>query len=62
MDVCKCRLRMGDMQPDIICANKSFLDKSTHNVPLEGYAVVARRDRADGRTFGCILVICKKGA
>ena len=49
------RLRIMKQKPDLICINETFLDKSVGHITLEGYVLIARRDRADGRTCGGIV-------
>ena len=49
-------LRVSKIQPSIVCLNETFLDSSIEDVPLEGYSEVARRDRADGRKGGGVIV------
>lgn len=49
-------IRILRAQPALICLNETFLDTSTGEVPLEGYRVVARRDRKDGRKCGGVAV------
>ena len=44
--------------PSIICLNETFLDKSIVHPTLEGYALVARRDRAS-RKGGGVAVFAK---
>ena len=60
LDELTARLRLAATKPDIICINESWLDKSVKSVELEGYTVVARRDRRDGRECGGVLVFAEK--
>ena len=43
------RLRRLKEKPDLICVNETFLDRTLEHRTLEGYSLVARRDRSDGR-------------
>ena len=47
---------MSKTVPAIVCLNETFLDESVEDVSLEGYIMVARRDRADGRKGGGVAV------
>ena len=38
-------------KPDLVCVNETFLNQSVEDIALEGYAVVGRRDRCDGRAL-----------
>ena len=53
------RVRLAQKKPDVICLNETFLDKSIEDVVLEGYVVVARLDRQDGRMKGGVLVFAR---
>ena len=46
--------------PPIVCLNDTFLDESIGDVSLEGYSIVARRDRNDGRKCGGVMVYALK--
>ena len=48
------RLRRLQEKPDLICVNETFLDRTVEHLTLEGYTLVARRDRNDGRQGGGI--------
>ena len=50
------RLRLLKSSPTLVCLNETFLDASTKEVELEGYVLVARRDRRDGRQCGGVAV------
>ena len=39
---------------DLVCVNETFLNQSIEDIASEGYAVVGRRDRCDGRAGGGI--------
>ena len=54
------RVRLIDEKPDLICVNETFLNGTVENVFLEGYTVVMRRDRADGRNGGGILALARR--
>jgi len=49
-------IRMTTPSPSLICLNETFLDASVEDVLLEGYIIVARRDRDDGRKCGGVAV------
>ena len=48
------RIRFMPARPDLICVNETFLDRTTEHVWIEGYSLIARRDRDDGRKCGGI--------
>jgi hypothetical protein len=50
------RIRIAKVKPHIICLNENFLDKSVGDVTIEGYTIVGRRDRSDGRKCGGVAV------
>ena len=41
-------------KPELICINETHLSRTVEHVALEGYSLVARRDRSDGRQGGGI--------
>ena len=45
-------LRLMDKPPALVCLNETFLDKSVKTVQLEGYELVARRDRQGRKKKG----------
>ena len=47
--------------PALICLNETFLNRSVEEVNVEGYTVVARRDRDDGRKCGGVIVYAQDG-
>ena len=49
------RIRLMPKRPDLVCINETFLDKARKSITLEGYNLVARRDR-DERSGGGIAV------
>ena len=49
-------VRISKIPPALICLNETFLDESVEDVVLEGYSIVARRDRSDGRKCGGVAV------
>ena len=53
-------LRLYIVLPEIVCLNETFLNRSIEDVELEGYSVVARRDRKDGRQGGGVLVFARR--
>ena len=54
------RVRLADTAPVLICLNETFLDRSVEQVSMEGYAVVARRDRDTGQRCGGVLVLARQ--
>ena len=44
-------------KPMIIFVNETFLDESVESITFDGYEVICRHDRADGRRGGGILVL-----
>ena len=42
------RIRRMDQKPDFICVNETFLNQAIEHIRLEGYSVIARRNRSDG--------------
>jgi hypothetical protein len=47
---------MMDIKPSIICLNETFLDVSIQSISLEGYELIGRRDRRDGRECGGVAM------
>ena len=56
--VLNARVKLAQRKPEVLCVNESFLDKSTKDsaLTLEGYDLVARRDRTDNSAWGGVLV------
>ena len=56
------RVQLAEEKPDLILLNETFLDKSTadNQVKLEGYTLVARRDRTDDSGWGGVAVFAKE--
>ena len=50
-------IRSMKNKPDLVCVNETFLNHSVEDIALEGYAVVGRRDRCDGRAGGGIAAL-----
>ena len=46
--------------PAIVCLGETFSDKGIENVALEGYVVVGRRDRDDGRICGGVIAFARR--
>ena len=44
----------------MVCVNETFLNRSIQSVTLEGYALVGRRGRQDGRFGGGVLVFVRE--
>jgi len=53
-------IRLSELKPSLVCLNETFLDVSVEDVGLEGYDLVARRDRDDGRKGGGVAVYASK--
>ena len=51
------RIRQMQERPDLICVNETFLDRTVEHIILEGYTVIARLDRSDGRKCGGIAAL-----
>ena len=51
------RLRSMKVKPTLICLNETWLDPSTKKIELEGYVLISRRDRQDGRKCGGVAVL-----
>ena len=47
---------LAKIQPSVVCLNETFLDESIGEAILEGYDIVSRRDRKDGRKAGGVAV------
>ena len=50
------RLRLMEVKPVLLCINETFLDPSVEEVDVEGYTIVARRDRCNGQKCGGVAV------
>ena len=55
-------IRACKQPPALVCLNETFLDPSTEDVELEGYQLIARRDRDDGRKCGGVAVFARADA
>jgi hypothetical protein len=49
-------VRLLPQLPSLICLNETFLNRSIEDVTVEGYRMVARRDRDDGQVCGYVIV------
>jgi hypothetical protein len=47
---------MAKKKPQILSLNETFLDNSVGEVNIEGYSMIGRRDRSDGRKCGGVAV------
>ena len=47
------RIWLCSEAPSLLCLDETFLDKSGENGNLEGYQVIARRDRQWQKIRGC---------
>ncbi len=50
-------LRIMVRKPEIVCITETWLNRSVAEFQLEGYVTISRRDRADGRCGGGVLVL-----
>ena len=41
---------------EVACLNETFLNQAVEHIALEGYSLVTRRDRSDGRSGGGVVV------
>ena len=55
------RIKLMDREPDIICLNETWLDKSIKSVSIDGYVCVGRRDRKSGQKCGGIATYARSG-
>ena len=53
------RLRRLQEKPYLICVNETLLDRTVEHLTLEGYLLVARRDRNDRRQGGRIAAFAR---
>ena len=54
-------IRLSRVLPTLTCLNETFLDESVKDIVLEGFVLVARRDRDDGRKCGGVAAYaCKR--
>ena len=53
------RIRLMDTKPGLISVNETFLNRSVDTVEIEGYQLIARRDRCDGRSCGGVAVFAE---
>jgi hypothetical protein len=51
--------RIEIQKPEIIAICESWLDKTIAHIPITGYEVISRRDRATGQNRGGIIVYAK---
>ncbi len=52
-------VRRLDRKPLLACLNETFLDKAVQQISLEGYSLIGRRDRRDGRSGGGVVIFVK---
>ena len=50
-------LRDMPQKPDLLCLNETWLDATTEQVEIEGYSVVARRDRSKKANRGGVMIL-----
>ena len=50
------RIRLMKEKPTVLCLNETWLDYSVKVVMVEGYKLISRRDRRDGRKCGGVAV------
>ena len=53
------RLRQLERIPDLVCLNETFLNKSVKEVQLEGFVLIARRDKKSKKKGGGIAVCAR---
>ena len=68
------RITLMDRKPDPVCINETFLDTAVRNIELEGFDLVARRDRDTGQkcrgigaflsssTAASVMLVMKSGS
>lgn len=49
-----------DRMPNPVCINETMLSRAIDDTPLEGYTLIARRDRSDCRTGGGIAAFASE--
>ena len=52
-------IRLMPSPPSLVCLHETFLNRSIEDICLEGYQLVARRDRDDGRKCGGVAVFAE---
>ena len=50
------RLRLMVSKPSVLCLTETWADKGLPSMRIEGYTLISRRDRADGRLGGGVAV------
>ena len=50
-------LRDMPQKPDLLCLNETWLDATTEQVGIEGYTVVARKDRHKKANRGGVMIL-----
>ena len=60
IDELAARIRLAEFPPNLIGITESWLDKSIEAVPLEGYNVIARRDRDEDSGRGGVLIFAQE--
>ena len=50
------RLRLMKSKPSVLCLTETLADKGFPTVRIEGYKLISRHDRADGRQGGGVVV------
>ena len=55
------RVRLADKKPDLVFLNETFLNEATadNQLLLEGFTLVARKDRSDNSGWGGVLVFAR---
>ena len=53
------RIKLLPDLPTLVCFNETWLDASIGHIALEGYTVVGRHDRQDGRQGGGVLLFVR---
>ena len=47
---------MMKVKPTVLCFNETWLDPCVKDVQIEGYSLMGRRDRRDGRECGGVAI------
>ena len=50
------RLRLMESKPSVLCLTETWADKGLPSLRIEGYTLISRRDRDDGRLGGGVAV------
>ena len=53
-------IKIMDRIPDLVCVNGTLLNQAVGDISLQGYTLIARSDRSDGRTRGGIAAFARE--